>query len=200
MPLRLTWSAGLCLIGTLVVVQARQDLTRADATTMAKKLVAIVERSTVPPKKAARPLRTTFTDREVNAYFHFNRELLPEGVTDPRVVIGEGGKVQALAKVNLTEALKTKERSWLDPLAWISGVVEISAHGTLQTASGTGRFTLEKSSFAGVPVPTSLLQQVVTFYSRSPESPEGVDLQKPFELPAGIRAVETRPGTAIIVQ
>ena len=58
----------------------------------------------------------------------------------------------------------------------------------------------ERASFGGVPVPASVLQQVVTHYSRSPELPDGVDLQKPFSLPASIRAVETRPGAATIVQ
>ena len=200
MRLRLVWSAGLFVLVALAGIEARQDLSQADADRMAKKIVAIVERGAVVPGKTARPLRTSFTDREVNAYFRFNRELLPEGVSDARIVIAPGGKVQALAKVNLTEALKTRDRSWLDPLAWVSGVVEITAYGTFEAVGGKGRFTLERSLFAGVPVAPAILQQVVTFYSRSPESPEGVDLQKPFELPVGIRSVETGAGTAIVVQ
>ena len=200
MRLRLVCSAGLFVLVALGGIEARQDLSQADADRMAKKIVAIVERGAAVPGKTARPLRTSFTDREVNAYFRFNKDLLPEGVSDARIVIAPGGKVQALAKVNLTEALKTKDRSWLDPLAWVSGVVEITAYGTLEAVGGKGRFTLERSLFAGVPVAPAILQQVVTFYSRSAESPEGVDLQKPFELPVGIRSVETGAGTAIVVQ
>jgi hypothetical protein len=198
---RLPVLIGLCLLGGVAAVGARQDLTKADATSMARKLAAIIERGSppaTPPGKPGRALRTSFTDREVNAYFKFNPDLMPEGVTDPRVVIAEGGKVRAVAKVNLADALKTKERSWM--LAWIGGLVEIAANGTLTTSNGMGTFALEKASFAGVPVPTSLLQQVVTHYSRSPELPEGFDLQKPFELPSRIRSVETRAGAATIVQ
>ena len=40
------------------------------------------------------------------------------------------GRVQARAMVALDEALKTKERSWMDPLAWVTGTLEVTAIGT----------------------------------------------------------------------
>ncbi len=53
---------------------------------------------------------------------------------------------------------------------------------------------------SGVPVPKALLQQVVSYYSRTPENPEGIDLEAPFPLPVNIRQIETLRGQAIIVQ
>jgi hypothetical protein len=51
-----------------------------------------------------------------------------------------------------------------------------------------------------VPVPTSLLQDVVSYYSRSTDEPEGVRLDTPFRLPARIRQIEVGQGQAVVVQ
>jgi hypothetical protein len=53
---------------------------------------------------------------------------------------------------------------------------------------------------SGVPVPKPLLQEVVSYYSRSPELPAGIDLEAPFELPARIREIRTQKGQALIIQ
>src|SRR5579864_2101540 len=70
---------------TLVVVAATavtlwaQDLTRAEADHMAEKLAAIEARGNTPAHVGTAPLRTSFTDREVNAYFRYNgKERLPD--------------------------------------------------------------------------------------------------------------------------
>jgi hypothetical protein len=179
-----------------------QDASRADAASMRKKLEAIILRGegAGPPRKSP-PLRTALSEREVNAYFQVDGpQFLPAGVLAPRFVIDRGGHVSVTAVVKLDDALQTKKRSWLDPLAWASGSYEVSATGTLQAQNGLGRLTLEKATLGGVPVPISVLQQVVSYYSRTPEAPEGFSLDKPFELPARIQSVETDRGRALIVQ
>jgi hypothetical protein len=45
-----------------------------------------------------------------------------------------------------------------------------------------------------------MLQEIVSHYSRSSTAPEGVSIEKPFALPAGIREIEVARGQAIIVQ
>jgi hypothetical protein len=52
----------------------------------------------------------------------------------------------------------------------------------------------------GVPVPKMVLQEIVSFYSRSDENPSGFTLDDPFELPAGIQEIQVLQGQAIIVQ
>jgi hypothetical protein len=51
-----------------------------------------------------------------------------------------------------------------------------------------------------VPIPKSFLQEVVSFYSRSSDFPNGINIDDPFELPAEIQKIEVLPGRATIVQ
>jgi hypothetical protein len=194
--------AGL-LVATTAGAPA-QDPLKADASRMQNKLATIVQRGEKTPAKGARSApvqRTTFTDREVNAYFRVHGPtFMPEGVADPQLAIDRGGKVRARAIVDLDAALKPKQRSWLDPLAWVGGKMEITAAGVLRAADGRGQFALETATLGGVSVPTSLVLELVSYYTRTPESPTGFALDKPFELPSGIRSVETTPGAATILQ
>jgi hypothetical protein len=59
---------------------------------------------------------------------------------------------------------------------------------------------LERATLAGVTIPKSLLQQVVSYYTRTPDTPQGFDIDKPFELPSKIQSVETARGQATVVQ
>ena len=49
-------------------------------------------------------------------------------------------------------------------------------------------------------VPKVVLQQVLSYYSRSPERPAGLSLDDTFVLPAGIREIRLDRGQAIVVQ
>lgn len=179
-----------------------QDPLRADADSMQRKLLAIAARSELKPAQRPTPMRTTFTEREVNAYFKVNAtDVVPTGIVNPQLSIDEGGRVRAKALVDLQAAVKPKERSWLDPLAWVPpGQIEVTAAGVIQAAEGKARVAIESATLGGVPVSKSVLQELVAYYSRTPEHPAGVNLDEPFELPANIRAVETRRGTATVVQ
>jgi hypothetical protein len=178
-----------------------QDTTKADAASMRTKLEAIARRGELAPPKPAAPLRTAFTEREVNAYFQVDGPLfLPSGVSQARLTFEPAGHVRARAMVKLDDALQTKQRSWLDPLAWVTGTYEVTATGTLQAANGSGRLTIENATVGGVTIPPSVLQQVVGYYSRTPDTPGGFSLDKPFDLPSRIQSVQTERGRATIVQ
>jgi hypothetical protein len=82
----------------------------------------------------------------------------------------------------------------------LSGRLEVRATGVLRAASGMGTFTLESASVAGVPIPKSLLQDLVSYYSRTPQLPQGMELDKPFALPHNIRSVDVQKGAATVVQ
>ena len=168
---------------------------------MQQKLVTIIERGIDVPGKRRPAQRTALTDREVNAYFRIHGpDLLPRGVKDAQVAIEDAGRVQARAMVALDEALKTKERSWMDPLAWVTGTLEVTATGTLTADKGKGRFLIERTTLGGVTIPKTLLQELVTFYSASPTNPKGFELEEPFNLPAKIHSVQTVRGTATVLQ
>jgi hypothetical protein len=76
----------------------------------------------------------------------------------------------------------------------------VTVAGVVQTSNGRGTIVIERATLGGVPISPAVLQELVKYYSRTPESPEGVDLSRPFELPANIRSIETRRGGATIVQ
>jgi hypothetical protein len=51
-----------------------------------------------------------------------------------------------------------------------------------------------------VSIPKTLLQEIITYYSKTKEHPAGWDMDSPFALPANIRGVEVQRGAATIVQ
>ena len=83
---------------------------------------------------------------------------------------------------------------------YLTGRLPVTATGTLQTSNGIGRFELESASVGGVPIPKMLLQEIVSYYSRTPQNPVGISLDDPFALPARIREIQVERGQAIIVQ
>ncbi len=192
----------LCLAAwPAATLGARQDVTRGDATTMEQKLLGVLARGSVASDTGRTPIRTSFTEREVNSFFQFSELLhLPVGVKEPRLTIADGGRLEGRAVVDLDAVRKSQERGVLDPLSYVSGAVQIAARGTLRTANGQGVLDLQSATLNGIAIPKSLLQELVTYYSRTPETPSGFDLDKPFVLPAAIRAVEFRQGAATIIQ
>jgi hypothetical protein len=178
--------------------QTTQDRSRTDAEQMRRKVAAIVARGEVKAPSRPSPFRTTFTDREANALFKVNGpEFLPPGVVNPEVSIDQGGKVSARALVDLNKALKP---SVFNPLSWIAGQTEVTAAGTVTATNGKGQLQIERATLSGITIPKTVLQQVVSYYTRTPEMPDGFNIDEPFELPSNIRSVETAKGQATVVQ
>lgn len=177
-----------------------QDQSRAEADRMGKKLVAIVQRSMFVPARAA-PLRTTFSDRELNAYLaHHGTEQLPTGVKNARVQMYDGNKLETRAIVDLDAVRTSQTRGWMDPLAYVTGSLEVVTIGTFSGSGGKGVFRYESGTVGGVPIPRAVMQEVIAYYSKSDELPKGINLDEPFPLPAGIREVQVRKGAATVVQ
>jgi hypothetical protein len=172
---------------------------RADADQLLRK-IAIIATHGLAAQPA--PRRTPVTESELNSFLEFHaRSEMPPGVLEPVVTIEEAGHLRGRALVDLDEVKKANAgEGGLGMLAMLSGRVPVEAIGTLRTANGVAQFQLEEALVSGVPVPKALLQQVVSYYSRSAENPEGIDLEAPFALPVNIRQIETLRGQAIIVQ
>lgn len=194
--------AGIVLLAGATAAPAQDAAARAAAASMHQKLTAIATRGALSVSPTPLPVqRTSFTDRELNAFFRVNGpEFLPAGLVDPQVTIDRAGQVRFKAIVDLDLALRPKERGWLDPLAYLGGKVEVAGAGALHAANGRGVFRLDNATLGGVTIPRSVLQEIITFYSRSDELPRGFQLDEPFELPSAIRAIETAPGRATVVQ
>jgi hypothetical protein len=165
-----------------------------------KQKVATINAHAERPSRQLR--RTTVTEGEVNAYLVYEAgDQIPVGVVEPSVAILGTGRLSARAVVDLDAVRRAKASpSLLDPTNYLVGRLPVTATGVLKTANGMGRFDLERASVGGIPVPKILLQEIVSYYSRSRDKPGGIGLDDPFALPARIREIQVERGQAIIVQ
>ena len=165
-----------------------------------KKKVATIQR--VAEKPAKKPVRTMVTEEEVNSYLVYEAgPSLPTGVIEPAVSILGTGRLSGRAVVDLDAVRKArKSTSMFDPMSYLMGKLPITAEGTFTSEQGVGHFQLESAAVGSVPVPKSVLQEIISFYSRTPENPAGFSLDDPFALPAHIQEIQVLRGQAIIVQ
>jgi len=179
--------------------QANGALSREDAARLRQKVTAIIERGMAPKPSSA---STVVTERELNAYLAYDSSAdIPAGIANPKLVIHGGRRVSATAIVDLDAVrAQRKSRGLLDPMNYISGKLPVAAAGLLDARDGLARFTLESATVSGVPIPKMVLEEVVGYYTRSPEFPQGIDIDDPFPLPARIRQIDVRRGEALVVQ
>lgn len=197
-PGRLALGTTLALSFTLVTLQADRLSSRADADALQRKLVVIAMNGM---SEAPQAQQTRVTESEVNAYLDLHaRNQLPKGIVDPEIVIHPNGRLTGRAIVDLDAVRESQPRSAMSPWKMLSGRVPVEATGVLTTKGGIGRFALESATVAGVPVPKTLIQELVSYYSRSAAQPNGVNLESPFRLPARIREIRTAQGHAMVVQ
>jgi hypothetical protein len=154
--------------------------------------------STVPVK----PKRTAVTENELNSYLAFHaKDKIPHGLTHPQLTMLGEGRLGGRVFVDFDEFnRRRRNRSVMDPLTYLSGRVPVTARGILQTRDGKGQFQLQAADVAGLPLPKPLVQELVTFFSRSADNPKGFDLEAPFSLPAKIRELVINKGAAFVVQ
>src|SRR3954453_4181425 len=196
--LRLIVAACLVSAGTIAAAAADRMPLRRDAEILKQKVAAISSRTA----NARQPVRTTVTERELNAYLAYEMtEDFPTGVVEPSVTILGTGRFSGRAIVDLDRVRKERNpTSILDPFYYMSGRLPVAATGVLRTAAGVGRFELESADVAGLPIPKMVLQQIVTYYSRAAGYPSGLNLDDPFDLPASIQEIRVDSGQAIVVQ
>jgi hypothetical protein len=192
-------SLSFLLLVALVPLHAA-SVSKQQADLFSRKIVLIQRQADQVERAGLR--RTALTEDELNSWFAYQaRPLLPAGVTDPKVTIIGGGRVAGQATVDLDAIAKRRSSGGtLDPWSYIGGRVPVNVVGTLRTRDGTGQFDLQSADISGLPVPKTLLQEVVTYYSRTPENPRGVRIDDQFALPARIKQIEVAQGQAIIVQ
>jgi hypothetical protein len=196
----LAWVLGALLLLTPLAAQGR--LSKEDADRFESKLTRIVAfGNTTPGVKAAKPQSTPVTDAEVNSYLKYNAgKQVPTGIVDPVLNALGDGRVSGRAVVDLDAVRTQKKRGWFDPLGYLTGRLPVTASGVLTTQDGKGQFVLQSAEISGITVPKSVLQELLSYYSRSKENPEGINMDAPFELPARIREIKVGTGTSTVVQ
>jgi hypothetical protein len=195
------WTSALLVFYGLagVLVAASDVLTRQLGDAFAKKVVIVQEHANAGVKK---PLSTTFTQAETNSYLKFNAgDLLPTGLTQPELTMHGQNRVSGKAIVDL-DVVRRKQSSggWFDPTSYLTGKLLVTAAGRVITGDGKGRFELESAEVSGVPMPKSFLNQMVNFFTRTADNPNGSSMDDIFELPAKIRRIDSEPGRFTVYQ
>jgi hypothetical protein len=182
-----------------VTLFAADPVSRRDAARLQAKLDRIAKGSPTGGKTAA---TTPVTETEINSYLQYElADRIPPGVTDPWLSILEEGRLSGRATVDLARVGESrKSGGMLDPFNLLTGSLPLTVNGVLRTQNGVGTFTVESASISSVPVPLWMVQEIVSYYSKSESSPNGVALDKPFVLPNGIREIQTARGQATVVQ
>ena len=191
--------AVLGLILALAPLEAAST-SKQQADIFSGKVAQILSHGSGSQQSAAR--RTPVTEGELNSWFVYSAgPLMPAGVSNPSITMVGNGKLTGQAIVDLDAIAKKKSTGGgFDIWSLLTGKVPVNVAGVLHTKDGMGTFDLESADVSGVPVPKSLLQQIVSSYSRTPKNPQGVSLDEAFALPASIRQIDVGAAQAVIVQ
>ena len=195
-------SALILLVLTALVPLQAATVSKLQADTFSKKVALIQKQGEVSSKTTVAARRTPLSEDEVNSWFTYQAQpFLPNGLTQPKVTIVGGGRVAGQATVDLDAVAKKRASGGtFDPWSLVGGRVPVNVIGILHTRDGMGRFEMQSADIGGVPVPKTILQELVSQYSRTKDQPAGVDLDDAFALPAKIRQIEVGQGQAVIVQ
>jgi hypothetical protein len=151
-------------------------------------------------KRGKTPPSVLVTEGELNSYVNYTlAPSLPAGLSDVELQL-DRDRVQATGQVDM-ELVKEHlgNLSPWNPISLLGGRVPILLAGRyLGAKDGFGRVEIEEVRAAGVPIPLSVVEQVVAGATRSRSQPEGFDIHAPFRLPRPVRRVRLAPGQAFL--
>jgi hypothetical protein len=190
---------GFMILSLAASSTAAVQLSKEEGDRLERKIEEITKNAATDP---VRSKRTPMSELEVNSYLNFNlKDKIPRGLANPQITIVGDGQLAGRVFVDMDEFKRHRNSGGiLDPLSYVSGQVPVTARGVLRAQQGKGRFQLASAEILGVPLPKPILQELVTFFSRTPENPNGFNIDAPFNLPAKIREVAVNRGEAVVVQ
>lgn len=159
-----------------------------------KKIVLVQSQA---EQKSTKDRATAFSQAETNSYLKFKAgDLLPTGLTQPELTMIGAGKVSGKAIVDL-DVVREKQGSgsWFDPTSYLTGKLPVTAAGRVVTWDGKGKFELETATINGIPLPKSLLAQMVNFFTRTSDNPRGSSIDDTFILPAKVQRIDVNAGS-----
>ncbi|MSP39602.1 MAG: hypothetical protein EXR70_14030 [Deltaproteobacteria bacterium] len=143
---------------------------------------------------------TTFSENEVNAALAANLiEQIPKGIADAQVRLLGDARIALRAVVDVDE-FKRKRSKPSGPLMFFGSKIPVLIRGELTAKDGQGTFKLQSAKANGIPLPRAMVLDLLANHTRSRNNPDGFNLEKPFELPASIRALAINAGEVIVVQ
>lgn len=171
---------------------ARPGLSWEDADALARK-IAEMERRFHGGKAAPAPT-VQVTEAELNSYLNLSVQM-PPGVSAVDVRLEEAN----VAAKGLVDLDRVQGRPWgRGPLSLLTGVVAVELKARLGSQDGLGTLDIQEARLGALPIPVSLLEQLVASFTRTPEQPQGFDIRTPFRLPYAMRRVRLQPGRALL--
>jgi hypothetical protein len=175
------------------------QLSKEDGDRLERKIDEIAKTGAAPRPQ---PKRTPVSESEINSYLNINfKQKIPKGLTNPEIAMLGNGALAGRVLVDLDEFNRNRgSQGLMDPLAYLSGKVPVTARGVLRARDGKGRFVLGAAEIHGIALPKQVVQELVGYFSRTPGNPNGFDIDAPLDLPAKIRAIAIDKGEAIVTQ
>ena len=195
-----TWAVIGVSLGTVTAgrMQPSDPLAVEDGARLEEKFLAILRHADT---EAPDPRLTPLLEPEINAFLRLQgASQLPSGITEPTLLIGEGDLVSANAIVDLDAIRTQRTRSWLDPLQYLAGRLRVTATGTVRSGEGVAQVDIQSVTVGGISVPVQVLQELVRYFTSTPDHPAGTRLDQPIPLPYRITELRLSVGQAIIVQ
>jgi hypothetical protein len=185
--------AAMGLAGASLLATQEPDPSQADS--LDKKIQDIRRRH---EDGADQTKKFLVSEEEANAYLAYRLvEHLPEQVTAPWVRFGDGS-VNGGAMLDLS--LFGGRLSESAMTRYLTGQVPLEVEARAQANNGLGKVELQSVTLAGIPIPQTLIQELLTDHSKSPSRPNGVQLDDPFPLPYGIVSARFRAGKLVLRQ
>jgi hypothetical protein len=186
-------------LSAAVSVTAALEISKEQGNRLERKIDEIAKNASAEP---VRSKKTLMSESEVNSYLNFNvKEKIPRGLSHPQISGLGNGNLAGRVFIDLDEFKRQRGSGGImDPLNYISGQVPLTARGVLRARDGKGQFELISAEIHRIPIPKPLVQELVTFFSRTQENPRGINIDEPFNLPAKIREVIVNQAEAVVVQ
>jgi hypothetical protein len=141
------------------------------------------------------------TEGEVNSYLNlYYAPKLPPGVTDLELRLVDRERISARGQVDL-ERVNVKQKvqtSRLNPLSFLGGKVPVTLSGRFQNRDGFGSIAWEEVTIASIPMPITVLEQMVQSSTKTASQPDGFDIHAPFRLPYSLNRVRLEAGRAFL--
>lgn len=193
----------LCLLPVCLAAQAPSAprISRADADRCQQKIDRIARIGFQPRSVDAGRERTSLSEREMNAYLKLVLQTqLPKGVIDPAAVLVGRGQFAVRAVFDLDAVRGPADRGMTDPMRYLGGRVPVSIDCILRTRAGHGTLEFRSAMLNDLPVPKFVVQELVSYATRSADYPQGFQFDEPFALPANILELEVNRGEAVVIQ
>jgi hypothetical protein len=174
----------------------RAGLSWADSESLSRKLASIEARQKAKTRKKE---TVVVTEGELNSYLNlaYGPEL-PRGVSDLDARLDyERIRVTGIVDLDLVQG-KVSAPSPLSPLNFLRGRVPVELAGRLVNRDGFGNIEWETVRISSIPLPITMLEQMVVSSTRNSRNPEGVDIHAPFRLPYSVDRVRLEPGRAYL--